>query len=314
MCKFEEKGLKKILDDLERKNWLNNFDEKEKEDFIKKVCELEFTSPEKDDVFNAFKIGENDNIIKPENVRILIIGQDPYPNPQKAQGLAFSHKKWDSIDASLLNIYKAIKAYKDNCKFNEVDTKVIKGEDGSNPWNTNIEMWAKNNGVFLLNTALTYEETDLHKNIDKKTKKQKNEIKNKQKKLIKKHQAVWKTFIKNTIIKLFTCNSDKLVVFLWGADAQNLFFECINSFGINNCAYNLANKTDLLKRGTINITRKILCLITSHPSNTGGAVKRGFREDAPNHFKACDEFLFGKYEAKYVWKNFPKNNPKKINI
>lgn len=48
-----------------------------------------------------------------------------------------------------------------------------------------------------------------------------------------------------------------------------------------------------------------MILITSHSSDTGQAYTMGFSEDAPKHFKACDEFLGTK-----IWKNFPENKQK----
>jgi len=70
-------------------------------------------------------------------VKVLIFGQDPYPNPDNAHGLAFSNKN-GKIPASLKNIFAEIKR----------DTGI---ENSSG----NLSAWAEN-GVLLLNTALTF--------------------------------------------------------------------------------------------------------------------------------------------------------------
>jgi uracil-DNA glycosylase len=74
-----------------------------------------------------------------DNIKIVIIGQDPYPKSGHAHGLAFSCLK--QIPASLLNIYKCL-----------IKHKIIR----SMPESGNLENWAKQ-GVLLVNTALTTE-------------------------------------------------------------------------------------------------------------------------------------------------------------
>ena len=271
--------IEKEIKVLKAAKWLNK-DYEISEDIIS--CINVASTPAKKDIFNAFKIGESGNIITPEDVRILIIGQDPYPDSKRAHGLAFSFANGeDSADDSLLNIFKAIKAYKDKTNFDSIFNEDITGKNDENKrWNTNLEVWAKNNGVLLLNTALTYEQTELYKDAERKTKQQKKEIDNAQKKIYTKHKNVWKNFFNNIITTLLTYNNKKFVVFLWGRKAEKAYYDAIK---------NLKIKKDLL------------VLTTSHPSPQG--VKYGFKNDAPNHFKACDEFLKDK-----VWLNFPENN------
>ena len=72
-----------------------------------------------------------------DKVKVLIIGQDPYPNKDDAHGLAFS-KKSGKIPASLKNIFAKIN---EDCGVNNVSG--------------NLTPWAKQ-GVLLLNRALTY--------------------------------------------------------------------------------------------------------------------------------------------------------------
>ncbi len=140
-------------------------------------------------------------------------------------------------------------------------------------WKYDLKTWAKDNNVLLLNSSLTHQCTD--------------------KKIIEEHRTGWESFINKIIIKLI-CSEKKLVVFLWGKSAQCTFFNAIQELG-------------KIKPDKCNLMRKMI-LMTSHPSNTGGAVNLGFSEDAPNHFAACDEFLFGKNKSKYTWLNFPENN------
>ena len=76
-----------------------------------------------------------------ENVKVLIIGQDPYPNIEDAHGLAFS-KKTGKCPASLKNIFAKIKE-----------------ETGIENTNANLTHWAQQ-GVLLLNRALTFTKTE----------------------------------------------------------------------------------------------------------------------------------------------------------
>lgn len=230
---------------------------------------INFSSPSKGNVFNAFKL------FSPDKTRILIIGQDPYPKSNKACGLAFMHKKdYPYADASLKNIFKAIWAYKNEKLFDNAPKNL--------EWNTCPLEWIANNGILLLNTALTYEKD--------------NKIK---------HQDYWDSFIKNIITNILTYNSENLAIFLWGKDSKKLFLECINSFGININDYNLANEIIAdNKRKTNKITRKVLCLTTGHPTQRYDVVhKYGFSNEAPNHFKACDKFL-----NKDIWKDYPEES------
>lgn len=83
------------------------------------------------DVFKAFKTA-------PQDIKVVILGQDPYPTPGDAMGLAFSVNKGHKLPRSLKNIFKEIS--------DETGREVR--EDGD------LSDWAKQ-GVFLLNTVLT---------------------------------------------------------------------------------------------------------------------------------------------------------------
>ena len=74
------------------------------------------------------------------DVKLVILGQDPYHGPGQANGLAFSVERQTKIPPSLMNIYKEIKE----------DTKQIPPNHGD------LTFWAKQ-GVLLLNSVLTVE-------------------------------------------------------------------------------------------------------------------------------------------------------------
>ncbi|WP_447895843.1 uracil-DNA glycosylase [Vreelandella sp. GE22] len=75
-----------------------------------------------------------------EEVKVVILGQDPYHGPHQAHGLCFSVKPEVQVPPSLLNIYKEL----------ESDVGFTRVNHGF------LEPWAKQ-GVLLLNTALTVE-------------------------------------------------------------------------------------------------------------------------------------------------------------
>ena len=58
--------------------------------------------PKRENMFNAFKYAEL------KNVKVVIVGQDPYHEPHQAMGLSFSVPKGVKVPPSLVNIYKEI--------------------------------------------------------------------------------------------------------------------------------------------------------------------------------------------------------------
>lgn len=89
--------------------------------------------PKKEDIFNAYKLTPY------EDIKVVIIGQDPYHNDGQAQGLAFSVPINFKIPPSLRNIYTELKS--------DLDIVNVNGD---------LTNWA-NEGVFLINTILTVE-------------------------------------------------------------------------------------------------------------------------------------------------------------
>lgn len=138
--------------------------------------------PSQNDVLNAIKLTTLDN------VKVLIIGQDPYPSAEHAHGLAFSSLSLKT-PASLKNIFKKLKEDYPESKFES---------------NT-LTNWGKQ-GVILLNTALTFEGKD--------------------QKLLKEHTKLWEPVIKNIFDVLIKRNKT-LVVMRWGNYAQKVG-ECFN--------------------------------------------------------------------------------------
>ena len=102
--------------------------------FIAKERESKIIYPPECEVYAALELAP------PENIKVIILGQDPYINPGEAHGLAFSVKSGVKLPPSLRNIFKEI----------EADTgKAVQGGG-------NLERWAEQ-GVLLLNTVLTVE-------------------------------------------------------------------------------------------------------------------------------------------------------------
>lgn len=130
--------------------------------------------PEKSKIFNAF------NLCLFEDVKVVILGQDPYPTKGHANGLCFSvESNVRPFPKSLYNIFKEIEA------------------DLGQPFpeNGNLERWAKE-GVLLLNTVLTVEQgkADSHKGIG------------------------WEQFT-DAVIQIISQKKENVVFMLWGSKA-----------------------------------------------------------------------------------------------
>ncbi len=106
-------------------------------DLFEKVGESYRSSsvcPPQEKIFRALEL------CAPSDVRVVILGQDPYHTPNVADGLAFSSLPHNAIPQSLKNIYKEIeREYGVTC-----------------PRTSDLSLWAKQ-GVLLLNASLTVE-------------------------------------------------------------------------------------------------------------------------------------------------------------
>ena len=102
------------------------------QEFLDTVYLIDTVYPERQNVFAALKETPLDK------VKVVILGQDPYPNPDQAQGLSFSVPATMALPKSLINIYKELVD----------DLNVDAPKDGD------LRRWAEQ-GVLLLNTVLT---------------------------------------------------------------------------------------------------------------------------------------------------------------
>lgn len=131
--------------------------------------------PEENEIFNAL------NYTDYKDVKVVILGQDPYHGHGQAHGLSFSVKPGVKIPPSLKNIYKELG--------DDLDCFI--------PNNGYLTSWAKQ-GVLLINTGLTVRqgEANSHKKLG------------------------WTTFT-NKIIEVLNESHEPIVFILWGKNAQS---------------------------------------------------------------------------------------------
>ena len=141
---------------------------------INKRYETTTVFPEKQNIFKAF------SLTKLDNLKVVILGQDPYHGFGQAQGLAFSTPANIKNPPSMQNILKEIQS--------DLGKKSI-CEDGD------LTSWAKQ-GVMLLNTILTVEEGNPKSH----------------------HSLGWEVFTDN-IIKYISDNCEDTIFILWGSPA-----------------------------------------------------------------------------------------------
>ncbi|MCT7517518.1 uracil-DNA glycosylase [Aliarcobacter cryaerophilus] len=141
---------------------------------INKRYETTTVFPEKQNIFKAFFLTKLDNL------KVVILGQDPYHGFGQAQGLAFSTPANIKNPPSMQNILKEIQS--------DLGKKSI-CEDGD------LTPWAKQ-GVLLLNTILTVEEAKPKSH----------------------HNLGWEVFTDN-IIKYISDNCEDTIFILWGSPA-----------------------------------------------------------------------------------------------
>ena len=143
-------------------------------DFIDGEYESKTIYPPYDEIFNAFKLTPL------SNVKVVILGQDPYHEPGQAHGLAFSTPNGRPIPRSLKNIFKEIN--------DEYDYPI--------PESGCLEYWARQ-GVFLLNTVLTVEKGNANSHS----------------------KCGWQTFTDN-VIEILNEQNQPIVFLLWGKQAE----------------------------------------------------------------------------------------------
>ena len=133
------KTYKQALEHVKSSSWSDFFKTQDLDnlmDVLDNSTKTIYPSPEK--IFRVFDIN-------PQDIKVVILGQDPYYNPGQAMGLAFSVNPDTKTPKSLTNIFKELK--------NDL------GIERTNP---DLSDWHKQ-GVFLLNTALSVPEKEPNK-------------------------------------------------------------------------------------------------------------------------------------------------------
>ena len=120
-------GWKKIIDEEKSKPYFVNL-----KSFLLEEYSKNKIYPKKGEIFKAFELTDFNN------VKVVILGQDPYHQPFQAHGLCFSVNKGVKIPPSLVNIYKEIKS--------DLGCSI--------PTHGNLTKWATQ-GVLLLNTIMS---------------------------------------------------------------------------------------------------------------------------------------------------------------
>ncbi len=112
-------------------------------EFIKEERQSKTIYPTSNDLFNAFKLTDF------KDIKVVILGQDPYHGENEAMGLSFSVREGVKMPPSLRNIFKELES-----------------DLGIKRTNTDLSDWSKQ-GIFLLNTVLTVEKdkANSHKDI-----------------------------------------------------------------------------------------------------------------------------------------------------
>lgn len=105
---------------------------KKLEAFLDEEYAMETIYPPREDIFNALKASAY------EDTKVVILGQDPYHEPNQAHGMCFSVQKGVKVPPSLVNIYKELDA--------DLGVKA--------PGHGYLQEWAEQ-GILLLNTSLT---------------------------------------------------------------------------------------------------------------------------------------------------------------
>ena len=165
------------------KNWYNILSGEFNKPYFQKLMQTltdEYSKytiyPTMENIFSAL------NYVKYDDVKVVIIGQDPYHEPNQAMRMSFSVPKNEKIPPSLVNIFKEI----------ESDLGIKCEQNGD------LSRWARQ-GVLLLNSVLTVRrgQANSHKNIG------------------------WIEFT-SSIIKKLNEREKPVIFVLWGGNAKSL--------------------------------------------------------------------------------------------
>ena len=158
----------KIIKQEQVKEYYKNLDK-----FLDNEYKTKKIYPSKDKIFTAFDLCSYDEL------KVVILGQDPYHQPNQAQGLAFSTPASIKNPPSMVNIIKEVISDIGDCECLDGD----------------LTPWAKQ-GVLLINTVLTVQDSSANSH---------------------KKQG-WEEFTDN-IIKHISQEKENIVFILWGAGA-----------------------------------------------------------------------------------------------
>lgn len=160
----------KLLESEFKKDYM-----KDLKSFLQKEKQKNVIYPKGEDIFNAFKYTQF------ENVKVVLIGQDPYHGPNQAHGLCFSVRPGVAMPKSLINIYKELQS----------DLGLIPAKHGY------LTSWAKQ-GVLMLNSVLTVRKSEAGS-----------------------HQGKgWEIFT-DKVVELLNSRDKPVVFILWGKYAQD---------------------------------------------------------------------------------------------
>jgi uracil-DNA glycosylase len=164
-----DESWKKLLHGEFDKPYFNQLTE-----FVRQEYQQKTVYPPAGSIFKAF------DLCPADQVKVVILGQDPYHGPGQANGLAFSVNDQVPTPPSLVNIYKEIEA--------DLGKKI--------PPSGNLERWAKQ-GVLLLNATLTVRAHQAASH----------------------QQQGWENFT-DAAVEAISQQRQNLVFMLWGASAQ----------------------------------------------------------------------------------------------
>jgi uracil-DNA glycosylase len=160
--------------------WIDIINNEKEQDYYKNLkqiidqkYEATIVYPPKNKIFNAFTLTKYDDL------KVVILGQDPYHQPNQAQGLAFSTPKEIKNPPSMVNILKEIHS--------DIGSSICNDGDLT-PWATQ--------GVLLINTILTVEDSKAKSH----------------------HNIGWEIFTDN-IIKHISENKENIIFLFWGNPA-----------------------------------------------------------------------------------------------
>lgn len=124
------------------------------------------------------------DLCTPRDIKVVILGQDPYHTPGVADGLAFSTLPENPVPPSLQNIFK------------EIEAEYAKDISGSIKRDPDLTRWAEQ-GVLLLNASLSVRSGEANSHVD----------------------FGWHTFT-DAVIKAVSDTTEHAVFLLWGSFAQ----------------------------------------------------------------------------------------------